>query len=84
MTAIIELEPDAVAVQALDDSCLLIEFATGERKIFDMRELLDLPVYQKLKNKNEFQKAHVRYGVVYWDDMTDLAPETAYYQGVPA
>jgi Protein of unknown function (DUF2442) len=84
MTAIIELEPDAIAVQALDDSRLLIEFTTGERKIFDMNELMDLPVYQKLKNKNEFQKAHVRYGIVYWDDLTDLAPETAYYQGVSA
>jgi hypothetical protein len=84
MTAIIELEPDAIAVQALDNSRLLIEFTTGERKIFDMNELLDFPVYQKLKDTNEFQKAHVRYGIIYWDDVTDLAPETAYYQGVSA
>ncbi len=82
MSTIIELEPDAVAVQAIDSTRLLIEFSTSERKIFDMKGLMDLPVYQKLKNKNEFQKAHVRYGVIYWDDLTDLAPETAYYQGV--
>jgi hypothetical protein len=82
MSAVIELEPDAVAVKALDGSRLLIEFTTGEKKIFDMSELFDLPVYQQLKNQFEFQKVHVRHGVVYWDDMTDLAPETAYYSGV--
>jgi pheromone shutdown protein TraB len=82
MSTILEMEPDAVAVEALDGSRLLIEFQTGEKKTFDMAGLLDLPVYQKLKNYFEFQKAHIRYGVVYWDDMTDLAPATAYYQGI--
>ncbi len=79
MKAVIELEPDAIAVKVSDGTRLKIEFATRETKIFDMSELFDLPVYQQWKRQSVFGKAHIRHGVVCWDDMVDLAPETAYF-----
>jgi len=79
-----DMEPDAVNVQALDASHLLIEFANREQKIFNMAELFDLPVYQKLKDRAVFSKVYIDHGVVHWDAMTDLAPETAYFASVTA
>ena len=77
-----DIEPDASTVQVLSDYRLLITFANGEKKVYDMSELLYLPVYQKLKNPHIFAAVRVQRGVVCWDDMTDLAPETAYFSSV--
>jgi Protein of unknown function (DUF2442) len=80
---ITDIEPDASAVQVLADYRLIITFENGEQKLYDMSELLDLPVYQKLKTPHMFAGAYIRRGVVCWDEMTDLAPETAYFSSTP-
>jgi Protein of unknown function (DUF2442) len=78
------MNPDIVAVTPLVDYCLLVTFATGERKQFDVKPYLQYPVFQKLTQPRYFDKAHVEYGTVVWDENTDLSPDTLFIEGVLA
>jgi hypothetical protein len=73
---------DVIAVNTLPDHKLFLEFETGEKKIFDFKPKLDMPVFRKLKSENLFNMAHVEYGTVVWDENTDIAPERLYSDGV--
>ena len=73
---------DVITVQTLPEYKLLLEFETGEKKIFNFKPKLDMPVFRKLKNENLFNMARVEYGTVVWDDNTDIAPERLYLDGV--
>lgn len=43
------MNPRPVNVKALDNYELLICFQNGEQKIFDVKPLLSMPLYQPLK-----------------------------------
>lgn len=72
---------EVISVQPLEDYRLLTEFSNSERKIFDFKPLLDLPVFRPLKNKELFAKVYVEYGTAVWNDSIDIAPETLYEKG---
>jgi Protein of unknown function (DUF2442) len=76
--------PDVIAVTTQADYCLLVTFATGERKQFDVKPYLQYPVFQKLTQPGYFDKAHVEYGTVVWDEFTDLSPDSLFIEGVVA
>jgi Protein of unknown function (DUF2442) len=76
------MNPDVVAVTPQADYCLLVTFATGELKRFDVKPYLQSPVFQKLTNPGYFEKAHVEYGTVVWDENTDLSPDSLFIEGV--
>ncbi len=71
-------------VKLVEDYRLEVVFDDGERRLYDARELLALPMYAKLKNPGFFAKASAQCGGVVWDDATDLAPEYVYEHSVPA
>jgi hypothetical protein len=77
------MQPRATSVKALDGYRLLIGFKNHEQRVYDMTKMLEASVYQKLKDVAAFANVHVNHGIVMWDDMTDLAPETAYYASLP-
>lgn len=71
------------AVTAEDDYILLIDFADGQRKRFDMKPIIARGgVFDRLKNKDYFKKAHVDRDTVSWDEVLDIAPESLYDRGV--
>lgn len=71
-------------VTPLDDYKLLLEFKSGEKRIFDMKPLLDKPVFQPLKNKQLFSKVHVIFDyTIAWSDDIDMCPDSLYMQSVP-
>lgn len=76
------MNPDVVAVTPQADYCLLVTFATGELKRFDVKPYLQYPVFQKLTQPGCFDKAHVEYGTVVWDENTDLSPDSVFIEGV--
>ena len=78
------MNPDVVAVTPQADYCLLVTFATGEQKRFDVKPYLQYPVFQKLTKPGYFDKAHVEYGTVVWDEATDLSPDSLFMEGVSA
>lgn len=72
------------AVKPLDDMMMLVTFASGERRLYDATQLLDMPAFQPLKDEAVFKAANVEHGVVTWKDgEIDIAPETMYATSYP-
>jgi hypothetical protein len=78
------MNPRPVSVKPLEDYKLLVTFQNKERKIFDAAPLLELPMYQKLKNKGFFSLAKADGMCVYWNDEIDLCPDMVYEDSIPA
>ena len=76
------MHPDVVAVTPREHFCLDVSFANGEKKRFDVRPFLHLPVFKRLQSAGYFDRAHVENGTVVWDEQLDLSPDTLYLQGV--
>lgn len=72
-----------ISVTAREDFSLVLLFSTGEKRCFDMRPYLHLPVFVRLNHPGFFALAHVDYGTVVWPGEIDIAPETLYAQSVP-
>ena len=78
------MTPDAVSVKVLPDFTLLVEFADGERRSFDMKPYLDYPAFSDLRDLGVFMQAHVAFGTVVWNEDIDMSPDTLYLRGQPA
>ncbi len=78
--------PRIGAVKPLTDKRLLVTFATGERKIYDCKPLLQEEVFRPLQGEELFCRARADkhgYGVV-WNDEIDLAEAELWINGKPA
>lgn len=69
-------------VKASDSYSLLIDFDTGETRLFDMSPYLDKGVFKQLKDTQKFSQAYVAGGTVCWPGGLDIAPETLYDKSV--
>ena len=67
-----------IKVKPLDDYRLLIDFSTGERKIFDVKPYFKHAFYAKLKNGNAFRQVYVNEVTVEWANGCDIAPHELY------
>lgn len=74
---------DVVHVQACPDFSLILDFDTGERRLFNMSPYIDEAPWLKLKLKNGFLAAFVENGTVVWPGNVDIDPETLYELSVP-
>lgn len=73
-----------ISAKTLPDFHLLLTFSTGEKKTYDMRPLLNLPVFQPLKDIQVFTDLQIDFDTVSWcGGDIDIAPETLYHDGVP-
>lgn len=77
------MTPDVVRVSPLFDYRLEVEFATGEKRLIDMRPYLTYPAFAPLAEGGMFLKAHVALGTVAWTDEIDISPDTLYLRGHP-
>lgn len=78
-----EIEEMPIEVQALEDFLLYIEFQNGEKKIYDMKEMLKFDYYKNLRNREIFKTVCV-YGITLkWSTGEDIAPEKIYFDSVP-
>lgn len=66
-----------------DDFTLTLTFITGEKKIYDAKQLFSHKFFEPLKDINLFKKAHVDGHTVAWNDLLDIDPEDLYDEGVP-
>lgn len=57
-----------IDVEILEGLCLKVEFSNGEKRIFDVNQLFQYPIYEKLKNSEIFNTVNVKNGVLVWDD----------------
>lgn len=77
------MNPRPVEVKPLKNFELLITFQNGEKKIFDMKPLLTMPLYEPLKNEVLFNSVKADGTCIYWNDDIDLCPDMAYDDSIP-
>lgn len=73
---------DIVQVKPYANYQLLLEFENGEKRLFDMKYIIDKGPFNRLKNSS-FMAARVEHGTVVWPGNIDIAPETLYDKSVP-
>ena len=64
---------------------LLLTFDTGEKKIYDVKPLINsLPLFSKLSDNDIFRKVYVDkiMDTVAWDENTDICPDSLYEESV--
>ena len=65
------------------DYTLLLTFASGEKKVYDARPLLEQEIFSPLKNLSFFLRAYCDGCSVAWSDEVDIAPESLYQDSAP-
>ena len=70
--------PSVKNVTPTDDYLLAIDFDNGERGALDMKPYLDFGVFQRLKDRNAFNRARMSFDTIEWDSGVDLDPEFVY------
>lgn len=69
----------AKKVIPLKNYILYVEFANGERKIYNCYPLLSIPLFNELKNDQFFRGVYVdEMGIVCWNNATDIEPNELY------
>ena len=74
------MNPRPISVSPLPDYNLLVTFQTGEQRVFNVKPLLQLPMYQPLENPGLFKLVKTDGSCVYWNDDIDLCPDMTYLQ----
>ena len=77
------LQPKVKSVFPLDNYEILIEYETGERKLFDVKPYIVGDWYGKLKDKNNFNTVHPRGSTVEWSGGQDISPHELYDMSIP-
>lgn len=72
------MNPRAKSVKPLNNYILEVEFTNGDVKHFDMKSLLQYPVYQPLKDPPYFKRVFVSGGIVQWPNEEDISPDLLY------
>lgn len=75
---------DIISVTPSQDFQLMLVFANGERRQFDMNPLLAMKPWNRIAAPAVFARARVDYGTVVWPGEIDVAPKTLYLDSVPA
>jgi hypothetical protein len=76
------MNPHVIALTAETDHRLLLEFATGEKRLFDLTPYLEMGVFRALQDPRDFAKAQVVDGSVEWPGEIDLSYDTLYLRSV--
>lgn len=72
------------SVITMDDYKLLLEFSNHEKRVFDVKPLLEKPVFKPLKDKVLFNKVHIIYDyTIAWNEEIDMCPDSLYIDSVP-
>lgn len=71
-----EMSPMAEAVEARPDYRLIVTFTNGERKEYDARPMLNVPMYKNLRKV--FSCVRVENGFVVWPGDMDIDPDKLY------
>ena len=78
------LQPRLTKVQPMPDCRLLLEYETGERKIFDVAPYAEGPWFGELRQTSYFQTVHLLPGGtgIEWPNGQDIAPHELYEEAV--
>lgn len=77
------MRPKITTVKPLEDYKLLLTYATGEKKLYDMSYWLDKPLFAELRNPDLFRTVQVSGLSISWIHGQDLCPDELYEESVP-
>lgn len=72
------MHPAVTSVKALDGYRLLLQFANGEEKIFDVSPYLNIGRFADLRDPSVFSSVAVKFDSVEWANHLDIDPEFLY------
>ena len=78
------MSPRITTVIAHDDYALLLTFANGEIRHFDMTPYLGYQAFEPLRQVAFFKLARASHGTVTWPKEIDFDPGTLYLESRPA
>ena len=70
-------------VEYLEGYKLRIQFNNGEIRIADLEASLHGPVFETLKNVEEFRRFSIPFNTIQWENGADFAPEYLYEISTP-
>lgn len=70
-------------VFATEDYQLMLIFENNERRLFDVKPLLNWGRFSKLKDINLFKTVTISFDTIAWENGLDLDPEYLYEQSTP-
>jgi hypothetical protein len=75
--------PKVQSVRAVDDHTLLVEFANAEKRLYDIRPLLERETFYPLRNYAFFKNVQVDESgyAVFWNDEIDLSEYELWIHG---
>ena len=76
------MNPHVTRVTPQTGHLLLLEFASGETRRFDLTPWLDKGVFRALRDSADFAQARVVDGSVEWPGEIDLSFDTLYLRSV--
>ncbi len=76
------MNPRVKSVKAENDHNLLLEFANGEKKRFDVSPYIGKGVFAPLSDESFFRKVTVFLGSIQWPNGADLCPDTLYLDSI--
>ena len=78
-----KMNPRVEKVRPVDDYRLILKFANGEIRVFDVGPYLNIGIFRELKDQNKFRSVRVFLGSVQWQGGQDFCPDTLYLDSVP-
>ena len=76
------MNPRVKSVKAENDHTLLLEFANGEKKRFDVSPYIGKGVFAPLSDESFFRRVTVFLGSIQWPNGADLCPDTLYLDSI--
>ena len=73
---------DVIAFQLLSDYQIKLTFANHEQRLFDMKPLLNMKPWNRLRGNVLYEQVRIDYGTLVWGESIDIAPETLYLDSI--
>jgi hypothetical protein len=70
--------PVVISVVPQDDFTLLLIYDNNEKKVFDMKPLLNQQPFSALTDKSLFSKVKTSFDTIEWENEIDIDPEYLY------
>ena len=71
-----------IDVKPKENYLLLLTFANGEKRQFDMKPYLDTGLFQELKDLRLFNTVKTSFDSIEWENNADFDPEILYQKSV--
>jgi hypothetical protein len=77
------MNPRVVAVRPDSDYVLILTFANGEVRTFDVKPYLDIGVFRELQDQRYFNRVRPFLGSIQWPNGQDFCPDMLYLDSIP-